>query len=125
MIQGVPDALLAFRDEFLIVEEIAQPQQAVGVIGRLLVSPPVFAIVAVSRNLACPEASVVGVGEGVGMSRQPRLLPPEEFQEPTLRRDVSDEAFAEGKLGAPAREAQQEQDGNEQCSLHDAVCVLF
>ena len=103
MRECVFDACLAFRDEFLVVEQVAQSQQAVGIIGSLLVSPPVLSLVAIARYLASPEASVVGIGEGFGMSCQSCLLSLEELQEPTLRCDVCNESFLKNKLSSGSK----------------------
>ena len=92
------------------LQQIAEAQQSVGIVGRLFVSPPVLAVVAIARYLSSPETSVVGVGEGFGMSCESRLLPLQELQQPALRLDVCDEAFLEGKLG-PHGKAGNKHDG--------------
>ena len=124
MVQRVLHALLALLDEFLVVEEVAQPEQSVGVVGGLFVSPPVLPVVAVARYLARPEACVVGVGERVGMSCQPRLLPLEELQQPALRLDVGNKALLKDELGSAAK-ANGQRCQRKKESLHSIIYFKF
>ena len=96
--QRVANPLLGFGDHLPITEQVTQAEQTVGVIGCLLVAPPVASVgFGVTSDLTRPKAGVVRIGHRLGMSRKSRLLAVEEFLDPALRLYAADHAAL--KLG--------------------------
>lgn len=92
------ESLLGFGDHLPITEQVTQAEQTVGVIGCLLVAPPVASVgFGVTSDLTRPKAGVVRIGHRLGMSRKSRLLAVEEFLDPALRLYAADHAAL--KLG--------------------------
>ena len=124
--QRIPDTGFSFFDQIRIPEQIAQAEQAVAVIGRLLVSPPVASVaVGISPDLPGPKRGVIGIGERFGMSRESGLLTTEELFDPTLRFDVDMHAALKdgvGSLGSDLKaEKRQQKRDNE--FFHDVFKV--
>ena len=74
--KGVADSLFAGADEVVVAQQITQSQQTVRIVGRLLIAPPVLGIrvFVLAFYLASPQAGVIGISHGLGMSRQTRCL---------------------------------------------------
>ena len=88
MCQGIFDALHGLADHLLGIKLIAQSEQTIGIVCRLLIAPPVVAVALVRpRDLASPEACVIGVGQCLGVSSQPVVLALEQRLQPPLRMD--------------------------------------
>ena len=62
MREGVLYACLTFSDKVLVVKQIAKLYESVGIVGRLLVAPPVGAVgLGVAGDVAVPQAGVIGI----------------------------------------------------------------
>jgi hypothetical protein len=95
MFYGITDTTLTFLDESGVVNEVAQTQQAIGIIGRLLVAPPVFGIGVLvdTRDVAGPETGVIRIGHGFGMTGETITLSEQKLLQPSLGRDALDKSL--------------------------------
>ena len=82
--QRIPDTGLPLFDQRGIPEGIAQAQEPVGIISRLLIAPPVLAMFPLAGNLPGPEAGIIGIGHGLGMAGQAAALTLQHRPEPAL-----------------------------------------
>ena len=58
---GVVHAVLAACNHRRVIEQIAELEDAVGVVGGLLVAPPAFTMSRLTLNLAVPERRVIWI----------------------------------------------------------------
>ena len=85
VVQRVVDAVFALRNQLGVAQRVAEPEKTVGVIRRLLVSPPAVHIRSAVHDPAGPQTRIVRIAQGLGVSRQAIRLCAADFSKPAAR----------------------------------------